>query len=195
MSAGFYSQPSYMHGGGPLYSIYTGTRRQRGGSFFGSMRKYVAPMGRTAIHGFKTAARTTARGVRAAGRLTARGIKAAAKNKVVQNVAQKALEQGVMLGTNVAVDALQGRNVGDSLKRHSTQQALDVLTGSSTTTPTAAESSPRRRRGRKRTMTSRKLKQNGTTRAVNFATAEAPPAKRRRRRTLSRADRYRNQLF
>ena len=194
MSAAFYSQPSYMHGGG-LYTIYSGSRRQRGGSFFGSMRKYVAPIGRTAIQGFKTAARTTARGVRAAGRLTAKGIKAAAKNKVVQNVAQKALEQGVMLGTNVAVDALQGRNVGDSLKRHSTQQALDVLTGSSTTTPTAAESSPRRRRGRKRTMTSRKLKQNGTTRAVNFTTAEAPPAKRRRRRTLSRADRYRNQLF
>ena len=182
-----------MHGGG-LYTIYSGSRRQRGGSFFGSMRKYVAPIGRTAVQGFKTAARTTARGIRAAGRLTAKGIRAAARNKVVQNVAQKALEQGVALGTNVAVDALQGRNVGDSLKRHSTQQALDMLTGSSTT-PAAAASTPRRRRGRKRAITSRKLKQNGTTSVVNFTTAEAPPAKRRRRRTLSRADRNRNQLF
>ena len=194
MSANFYAQPTYMHGGG-VYTIYSGTRRQLGGSFFGNVKRYMAPIGQTAMRGFKTAARVTTQGVKAAGRLTAKGIKAAAKNKVVQDIAKKALEQGVAIGTNVAVDALQGRNVGDALKVRAKEQALQALTGTPAPNDESQILLPPPRRGRKRVrIARRKLKQNTSPKIDIKSSTKSPPAKRRRK-TLSRARLNRDQLF
>ena len=174
MAAEFYAQPSYMSGG--LFTIYSGSRRQRGGSFLGSVKKFIVPAGRTAMRGFK-----------AAGRLAVKGVKAAAKNEAVRNVAKKALEHGLMIGTNVAVDALQGRNVGEAIKERAREHALQTLTGAQPVTA-AADVTPKRRK-RKR---SRKLKQSAP--ATVKTQTRAPPAKRRRIE-LSRARLNRKQLF
>ena len=40
-TASFYSRPSYLSGVG---AIYTGTRRQRGGSIFGGLKSVVTPL-------------------------------------------------------------------------------------------------------------------------------------------------------
>lgn len=180
MAAEFYAQPSYMAGG--LFTVYSGSRRQRGGSFLGSVKKYIVPAGRTAL-----------RGVKAAGRLAVKGVKAAAKNEAVREVAKKALEHGLMIGTNVAVDALQGRNVGEAIKERAREHALQTLTGApavNTTdvTPTARAVSQPKRRKRKR---SRKLKQS--TPAIGKPNTQ--PAAKRRRTELSRARLNRRQLF
>lgn len=172
MADEFYAQPSYMSGG--LFTVYSGSRRQRGGSFLGSIKKFMVPARQAAVRGFKTA-----------GRMAVKGIKAAAKNETVRNVAKKALEHGLMIGTNVAVDALQGRNVGEAIKERAKEHALQTLTGAQ---PENVVSVTPKRRKRKR---SRKLKQSTP------ATAKpniGPPAKRRRKE-LSRARLNRKQLF
>ena len=49
----FYSQPSYHYGAGSAFPVFSGSRRQRGGSLFGSLKSLVLPvvrdLGRTAL--------------------------------------------------------------------------------------------------------------------------------------------------
>lgn len=109
----FYSTPSYMSGGG---IIYKGSRpRFRGGSFFGSLRTSLAPIGRQALQGMKNLA----------------------KNETVRNMAKAAAKRGAELLTTVAVDALQGRNAAESFKERSKELALRTLTGADNHPPPA----------------------------------------------------------
>ena len=97
--------------GGSSFGVYSGARRQRGGGFFGSMRRFMVPIGRTALS----------------------GIKRIAANKTVQKIAKKAAEKGAEVLTTAAVDALQGRNFGEALKNRSREVALTTLTGQAAT--------------------------------------------------------------
>ena len=189
----FYSNPTYLSGG--AFTIYSGSRRQRGGSVLGSIRKFVVPAGHTLMRGIKSAGQTAVRGIKSAGQYAVKGAKAAAKNETVREVAKKALEHGVTIGTNVAVDALQGRKVGEAIKERAREEALQALTGrqpvtASVVTPSNARlvSHPRPKK-RKRSRT-QKLKQSTP---VTVEKKTRPPAKRRR--TLSRARLNRKQLF
>jgi len=105
MSANFYSAPTYMSGG--AFTIYSGSRRQMGGGFLGSLRSAMAPMGRNILKGFKSLAR----------------------NKTVQDIAKTAAQKGAEVLTGVAVDALQGQNIGQSLEARSKRAALEALIG------------------------------------------------------------------
>ena len=110
MNANFYTAPTNMSGG---YTVYGGYRRQRGAGIFGSFRKYMAPIGRQAFSGLKSIAR----------------------NKTVQDIAKKAAAKGAEVLTGVAVDALQGRNIGESLRERGREVALRTLTGEPSIAP------------------------------------------------------------
>ena len=56
MAYNFYSGPSHMNGGS--FTIYAGSRRQRGGGFLGSLRSVVTPVGRNIWKGMKSVARS-----------------------------------------------------------------------------------------------------------------------------------------
>ena len=118
MSSAFYSTPTYMSGG--AFTIYSGTRRQKGGGFFGSIRKVISPVGRNMLKGIKTIAR----------------------NKTVQDIAKVAARKGAEVLTNVAVDALQGQHIGRSLGQRTKQAALETLTGNTS----SIEPAPKRRK-------------------------------------------------
>lgn len=160
------------------YIVYGGYRRQRGAGVLGSIRKYMAPIGRT----------------------TLKGIKAVAKNKTVQKLAKQAAAKGAEVLTNVAVDTLQGRNVGESFKERSREVALRTLTG---TSPTDAPDLPvvnnvkrqRKRAGKSRSVSGKRVKSLKQRKrlppARDFHTA--PLAKKRRK--LSRAALNRKDLF
>lgn len=174
MSANFYATPSTMVGGG--FTVYGGYRRQRGAGVFGSFRKYLAPVGRQALS----------------------GIKQIARNKTVQKIAKQAAAKGAEVLSGVAIDALQGRNIGESFKERGREVALRTLTGE-----TAAAAAPATNRNRKRQANrskSRKGKRAATRlkqrkRSASFnALKKATPAKKRRR-TLSRAALNRRDLF
>lgn len=149
MSTDFYTEPSYMTGG---YTVYGGYRRQRGGGIFGSFRTMMAPLGRQMLSGMKTVA----------------------KNKTFRNIAKKVAEKGAEVAAGVAIDALQGRNVGESIKERSREAALQAITGPSEPSP----------RGRKR-----KLKQKKR----SSSSKPKPPPKKRRRQSRSALNR--RQLF
>ena len=156
MSNDFYSAPSNMAGG---YIVYKGSRRQRGAGIFGSFRKFLVPAGRQALS----------------------GIKKLASNKTVQNIAKKAAETGAEVLTNVAVDALQGRNIGESFKERGQQAAMNALAGKSA--PVARQRMKKKfKQKRKRLPASKQLAGQG-----------GPPTKKRR--TISRAALNRKQLF
>ena len=89
--------------------IYAGRRRHRESGFFSSARKFLAPIGRSMFS----------------------GVKSLAGNKAFQNIVKKALQKGVEVAANVTVDALQGRNVDESIRDHSKQAALNALVGPS----------------------------------------------------------------
>ena len=108
MASNFYSEPSYMAGGS--FPIYSGSRKQVGGSFFGSMRQYLAPMAKTAAAGFRTAAKNET------------------LRSMAKTLAKEATKKGVEVLTNVTVDALQGKDAGESFKEHSRSAAIDILT-------------------------------------------------------------------
>jgi len=112
MASGFYTSPSYMNGGS--FTIYSGSRRQRGGSFMGSMRNALGSV-RSAM--------------RPVGRNIAKGFKSIVKNKTVQDIAKKAAQKGAEVLTGVAVDALQGRNARESLEERAKQATLNALIG------------------------------------------------------------------
>ena len=137
MSTNFYTAPSYMTGG---YAVYGGYRRQRGGGIFGSFRTMMAPMGRQMV----------------------KGMKSMAANKTVRKIAKKVAEKGAEVAAGVALDALHGRNIGESIKERSRDAALQAITGPS-------QPSPQRRK--------RKLKQK---KRSSSSKPQPPPRKRRR---------------
>ena len=158
MNNAFYTAPSYMAGG---YTVYGGYRRQRGAGMFGSFRKMMAPIGRQAFRGLKTIA----------------------KNKTVRQIAKQAAQKSAEVLSGVAVDALQGRNVGDSFKERARNAALESL---GVNPPDEyAKPAPRKR-------AVRKLKQKK--RSAPVKTIVQPPIKKRRR-TQSRAALNRKNLF
>jgi hypothetical protein len=124
---------------------------------FGSFRKMMAPIGRQALTGLKSLAR----------------------NKTVQRIAKQAAEKSAEVLAGVAVDAIQGRNAGESFKERAQNAALEALG------VTHSENQvPRKRRVRK-------LKQRKRT--ARKAIVE-PPAKKRRQ-AYSRAALNRKHLF
>lgn len=160
MSVEFYARPTFMSGGN--YQVYAGGPFQRGGGILSSMRSYLAPIGSKALQ----------------------GIKAMARNKTVQSIAKKAAERGAEVLTGVAVDALQGRDIGNSLKERSRQMALNTLTGNSSN----ASPQPRRRKKLKQKKSRKRLP---STKRI----ASAPLAKKNRTKSLSRASLNRSELF
>ena len=165
----FYSAPSNMAGG---YIIYGGYRRQRqqGAGMFGSFRKYMVPVGRNLLSGAKTA-----------GRHLVSGVKAAARNKTVRKIAKKAAKTGAEVLTGATVDALQGRNVGESLKRRAQEALLNEIGGG----PPPAKKAKKKLKQRKR-----RLPQSFTSQSQG-----PPAAKKRRQRLISRAALNRRELF
>lgn len=168
----FYTAPSYMSGGG---FIYRGARpRFQGGSIFGSLRSSLAPIGRQALQGLKTLS----------------------KNQTVRGIAKEAAKRGAELLTSVAVDTLQGRNAGESLKERSREIALRTL-GVGDLQPVQVEQTPRttqtrkRKRKKKAALPPKVLKQSK--KRTKKQSRKAPPAKRRRQ--LSRASLNRKHLF
>ena len=174
MDSNFYSSPSNMAGG---YVVYSGYRRQRGAGVFGSIRRYMAPIGKQAWSGLKTA-----------GTHAARGVKRLAKTKLVQDIAKKAAETGAEVLSGVAVDALQGRNVGESIKSRGRDVLLNKLTGGPAPPPPPPQAAKSRKWKKKL-----KQKKRSAASSTNFL-QQAPPAKKRRR-VLSRAALNRKQLF
>ena len=162
MSSTFYSAPTYMSGG--AFTIYSGSRRQKGGGFLGSMRKMISPVGRNML----------------------KGMKAIARNKTVRDMAKVAARKGAEVLTNVAVDALQGQHIGQSLGRRAKQAALESLTGNIP----SDEPAPKRRRvavNSSYVNTSKKLKQKKSLRGKKKLT--------RGKKRLSRAELNRKELF
>lgn len=159
--------------------VYGGYRRQRGAGILGSLRKYMAPMGRTAL----------------------KGLRAVAKNKTVQSIAKKAAEKGAEVLTNVAVDALQGRNINEAFKERSREAALQTLTGApaATSAPVANTSRKRKRarrsKSRKARKQARQFKQRKRLPSSQSIGVAAPAAKKRKRAALSRATLNRKDLF
>ena len=171
MSVNFYSVPTNQLGG---YIVYGGYRRQRGAGAFGSFRKFMAPIGRQALQGMKSLAR----------------------NKTVRNIAKQAATKGAEILTTAAVDALQGRNLGEALRERGREVALRTITGEPVVAPPTA---PRKRKHASRS-TSRKRKAatiNNFKQTKRLASAhvlqKAPVAKKRRKG--SRAELRRKELF
>ena len=148
---------------GGAFTIYSGTRRQKGGGILGSIRKVMSPVGRNMLKGIKTIA----------------------KNKTVRDIAKVAAQKGAEVLTNVAVDALQGQHIGQSLGQRTKQAALEALTGN------ASSNEPAQKR-RKVTVkssyinTSKKLKQKKGLKRKKIT---------RGKKRLSRAELNRKQLF
>lgn len=167
MSVEFYARPTFMSGG--KYQVYSGGPLQRGGGILSSMRSYLAPMGSKALQ----------------------GMKAIARNKTVQSIAKKAAERGAEVLTGVAVDALQGRDVGNSFKERSRQAALDTLTGNSSNT--SARPKPRKKlkqkKGRKRLASTKQIA------SAPLAKKKRTLAKKKYHKSLSRASLNRSELF
>jgi flavin-dependent dehydrogenase len=63
------------------------------------------------------------------GRQALQGMKSIASNKTVRHLAKEAAKRGTEVLAGVAVDALQGRNVGEALKERSREMALRAITG------------------------------------------------------------------
>ena len=176
MSVNFYTAPSNMTGG---MIVYGGYRRQRGAGAFGSFRKYMAPIGRQALQ----------------------GLKSIAKNKTVRSIAKTAAQKGAEVLTGVAVDALQGRDVGEAFKERAREVALRSLTGEPTDVVPVINKRKRRRRlqqtsnqiKRKQVKQVKNLKQRKRRPSAKIV-LRGPPSKRRRR-ALSRAALNRRDLF
>lgn len=175
--ASFYAAPSYQSGGS--FPIYRGTRRHRGGKFFSSVRNFIAPIGRQAFSGIK------------------RGFKHLAQNSVVRNIASEAAKRGTEMLANVAVDALQGRNVGEAFKERSREAALKAIVGES-----AEDQFPVKPVRAKPSLTSASNTSIRGPSAIKQRKRLAPlssyserPLAKRRRKILSRAALNRKDLF
>ena len=213
----FYANPSYMIGGNYIvYSgsrrqrggsliVYSGSRRQRGGSLFSSFKSGVGRgakfAGAQMIKGAKFAGRNIASGVKYTGKNIASGVKKAAKNEVVREIAKQAAQKGTEIAASAAIDALQGRNIGEALKERSREAVIKTLTGESNT------NQPRRRKRIKKLKqngnTAKKRRLNNTPTSVTRTSTKVIGVRRRRKKKsaytkkgrFSRAAANRNNLF
>ena len=188
--------------------IYSGSRRLRGGGFLGFTRQRFSPMKstflRTPKRTFTTMKPSFAKGVRKSATpikgvkktvapLTRvkktslpikssiiKGAKSVVKSKAFKEIGRKALEKGAEVAASVAVDALTGRHVGQSIKERSREAALRTLTGQDHEPSHSVQ-------------VRRKLKQKK--RPAPSSTVSSAPSAKRRRKARSRAARNRKQLF
>ena len=109
-----------------------------------------------------------------------KGAKSVVNSKAFKAIGRKALEKGAEVAASVAVDALTGKHVGDSIKERSREVALRTLTGQD------LAPAPR-------VQLQRKLKQKK--RPAPSSTITSTPSAKRRRKARSRAARNRGQLF
>ena len=164
---------------GGAYTIYSGARRHRGGSFLGSLSRFMAPIGRQAVSGLKTLA----------------------QNKTVRDIAKKAITRGAEAAANVTADALQGRNITDSIKQHSKEAAFNVYADA--TQPQSRKLKQKKDKVGKVVTYSlpaqtRKRPAAAATKSRGIKRQKSssrpfPPSKRKR--SLSRAERQRKELF
>ena len=140
----FYSSPSYMSGGN--YVVYTGARRQRGGSLFSSFKSSLAPLGKGLARGARFAGSQMLRGAKFAGKNLLSGVKQAAKNEMVRKIAKQAAQKGTEIAVSATVEALQGRNFGEALKEKGREVALDTLTGQNSDDKVMPQGSRKRKR-------------------------------------------------
>ena len=87
---------------GGMYHVYNSSRPQNGSGVLGSVASFLTPMGKLAMRGLSS--------------------------KIGKKVAAK----GAEVLTGVAVDALRGQRVGESMKKRSRDAALEALTSSYT---------------------------------------------------------------
>lgn len=122
------------------------------------------------------------KGAKSFGKQLATGAKSLLASKTLRQIGKRALRTGAEIGTQVAVDALAGRHIGDSITTRTKEAALETLTGQRTS-------------GMKRpsVQVRRKLKQRKRAATFNFDKS-APPGKRLRK-ARSRARLNRMQLF
>lgn len=158
-TASFYSRPSYVGSG----VVFSGERRQRGGSILGALKSVVMPV------------------------LSKVGPKIL---KTVGNIAKK---QVFGLATDLLMDRVSGKNVTDSLKSRgktrllqSAAQGLNAI-GSVVNGPNSRRTAPRKTkrrtwRGRGSGITKRKraTKQKSAPRKRKASRKRATPAKKRR---------------
>lgn len=175
MTDTFYTSPSYMSGGS--YTIYSGARRHRGGSFLGSLSRFIAPISRQAVSGLKTLSR----------------------NKTVRNIAKQAITRGAEAAANVTADALKGRNVADAIKQYSTEAAFNAY--SDATQPVSRKLKQNNDKSGKVVSYSlptqkRKLTASAKTKGIKRKKSISQPSpSNKRKRSLSRAERQRKELF
>ena len=81
-TANFYSQPTYGQRGSGL-PVYSGARRQRGGSVLGALKNFIMPL----------------------------------LGQVKQKAIKHAKREALNLAKGVAMDAVRGQNIGNSLKK------------------------------------------------------------------------------
>lgn len=156
------------------YAVYGGYRRQRGGKLFGSFRKMMAPIGRQALSGLKSVAR----------------------NKTVRSIAKQAAQKGAEVLSGVAMDAMQGRNIGEAFRERGREVAMRTITGEPST-PAAATSHKRKRKIMNRPKKLKQRKKLAPAKKLSKRPAKKlsrQPAKKRRRK-LSRAALNRELLF
>ena len=113
-TATFYSQPSYVQRGGGL-PVYSGPRRQRGGSVLGTLKGFLMPF------------------------------LGSIKNKAMK----RAKTEAFGLVKDVAADAISGKNIVHSVKRHGVKRAKqlgkDVVTGMITGAVSRKRSAPKKK--------------------------------------------------
>ena len=148
----FYSRPSYaFRGGAGGFHVFSGSRRQRGGSFLGALKKFFFP--------------------------------------IAKSLGRQLLSQGVGLASELANDAMSGKNLKDAIKtrgkasainfgKSAARQGIGALTSM---IGKGGRRAPRRRRG------IRKRRKSRTTprRQRQRATSRKPVSRKRRSRSKS----------
>ena len=129
-------------GGGGGIPFFAGSRRQFGGGIFGSITRLLMP----AVKNFILPTASSA----------------------LKSIGKSALN----IGKNVAMDALQGRNIKDALIDHTKQEAVTQLENHFTDSP--APPAPRKRKSG--------VKQKRVARSVSSATSAAPPPRKKKKR-------------
>ena len=147
-----------------------------------SITRKAAPIKKSIASTATNIGKRVVSGTRTFGKHLASGVKSLAGSRTLQRMGRKALVKGAELGAQVAVDALTGRHVGDSITERSKETALEALTGE-------------RAKSIKRPSVhlQRKLKQRK--RLAPFRSHRSLPPGKRLRKARSRARLNRRQLF
>ena len=153
----FYSRPSYaFRGGAGGFHVFSGSRRQRGGSFLGALKKFFFP--------------------------------------IAKSLGRQLLSQGVGLASELANDAMSGKNLKDAIKtrgkasainfgKSAARQGIGALTSM---IGKGGRRAPRRRRkGARRGITKRRKSRATPRRQRQRATSRKPVSRKRRSRSKS----------